>query len=55
MRGWVRWGTVFPNATSIQALVDRFAQHCHVFDIEGPSWRHAHGEALRARTRKKER
>ena len=34
-----QWNTVFPGAACIVALVDRFAQHCHVFDIEADSWR----------------
>lgn len=34
-----QWGTVFPGAASVVALVDRFVQHCHVLDIEGESWR----------------
>lgn len=33
------WGTVFPGAACVGALVDRFTQHCHTFDIEGESWR----------------
>ena len=33
------WGTVFPGAACVVALVDRFTQHCHVFDIDGDSWR----------------
>jgi DNA replication protein DnaC len=33
------WGTVFPGAACVVALVDRFTQHCHVLDIEGDSWR----------------
>jgi DNA replication protein DnaC len=33
------WGTVFPGAACVAALVDRFTQHCHVLDIEGESWR----------------
>lgn len=34
-----QWGTVFPGAACVVALVDRFVQHCHVLDIEGESWR----------------
>jgi DNA replication protein DnaC len=34
-----QWGTVFPGAACIAALVDRFTQHCHVLDIDGESWR----------------
>jgi DNA replication protein DnaC len=33
------WGTVFPGAACVVALVDRFAQHCHVIDIDAESWR----------------
>ena len=34
-----KWGDVFDGATSINAAVDRFAQHCHVVDIDGNSYR----------------
>ncbi len=34
-----QWNTVFSGATCVVALVDRFAQHCHVFDIDADSWR----------------
>jgi DNA replication protein DnaC len=34
-----RWGTVFPGAACVAALVDRFVQHCHVMDIDAESWR----------------
>jgi DNA replication protein DnaC len=37
-----QWGTVFPGAACVVALVDRFAQHCHRVDIVGPSWRDKH-------------
>jgi DNA replication protein DnaC len=33
------WNTVFPGAACVVALVDRFAQHCHVVDIDADSWR----------------
>jgi len=36
------WGTVFPGAACVVALVDRFTQHCHVIDIDGDSWRQRH-------------
>jgi DNA replication protein DnaC len=35
-----QWGTVFPGAACVGALVDRFAQHCVVMDIDADSWRH---------------
>ena len=34
-----QWGTVFHDASCLGALVDRFAQHCHVIDIDAESWR----------------
>lgn len=37
-----QWGTVFPGAACVVALVDRFAQHCHKIDIDAESWRDQH-------------
>lgn len=37
-----QWGTVFPGASCVLALVDRFVQHDHVLDIEAESWREKH-------------
>jgi DNA replication protein DnaC len=37
-----QWGSVFPGAACVVALVDRFAQHCHVLDIDADSWRQKH-------------
>lgn len=37
--GYKQWGTVFGDAPCLGALVDRFAQHCHVVDIDAESWR----------------
>jgi len=37
-----QWGTVFPGAACVVALVDRFAQHCHRVDIDADSWRDKH-------------
>lgn len=34
-----QWGSVFPGASSVAALVDRFVQHCHVIDIDADSYR----------------
>jgi DNA replication protein DnaC len=34
------WGTVFPGAACVVALVDRFTQHCRVIDIDADSGRH---------------
>jgi len=41
-----QWGTVFPGAACLTTIVDRFAQHCHLIDIEADSWR-AHEAQLR--------
>ncbi len=38
-----QWGTVFPGAACVGALVDRFAQHCHRIEIDADSWRDKHG------------
>lgn len=40
--GFKQWGTVFPGAACVVALVDRFAQHCHRVEIIGESWRDKH-------------
>ena len=37
-----QWGTVFSGAACVVALVDRFAQHCHIVDIDADSWRQKH-------------
>lgn len=34
-----QWGTIFPGAACVVAMVDRFAQHCHVIDVDADSWR----------------
>jgi len=34
-----QWGTVFGDAPCLGALVDRFAQHCNVIDVDADSWR----------------
>jgi DNA replication protein DnaC len=40
-----QWGSVFHDASCLGALVDRFAQLCHVIDIDAESWRNK--EALK--------
>ena len=42
-----QWGTMFPGAACVTALVDRFAQHCHVLDIDADSWRQRSGSRRR--------
>ena len=39
-----QWGTIFPGAACVAALVDRFVQHCHTLDIEAESWRQKESE-----------
>jgi DNA replication protein DnaC len=39
-----QWGTIFPGAACIAALVDRFAQHLHTVDIDADSWRQSKNE-----------
>jgi DNA replication protein DnaC len=39
-----QWGTVFPGAACVGALVDRFIQHCHTMDIDADSWRNKEAE-----------
>ena len=43
------WGGVFRDASCLSALIDRFAQHCHVVDIDADSWRQK--ESIRKRKR----
>ena len=38
------WASVFPDATCLGAIVDRFAHHCHTLDVDADSWRNT--EAL---------
>jgi DNA replication protein DnaC len=40
-----QWGTIFPGAACVAALVDRFTESCHVMHIEGESWRQKNGGA----------
>jgi DNA replication protein DnaC len=40
-----QWGTIFPGAACVAALVDRFTENCHVMNIEGESWRQKNGGA----------
>ena len=41
-----QWGTVFPGAACVSALIDRFVQHCHIIDIDADSWRQKESLAL---------
>ena len=46
------WGSVFPGAACVVALVDRFTQHCHVLDIDGDSWRQRPSDPASPATRR---
>jgi DNA replication protein DnaC len=37
-----QWGTVFPGAACVAALIDRFNQHCHKLLITADSWCETH-------------
>lgn len=50
-----QWGTVFGDAPCLGALVDRFAQHCHVLDIDADSWRDKERLEKKGRTRRPRR
>ena len=47
-----QWGEVFDGAGSIHATVDRFAQHCHVIDIQGDSYRQKKPDAAKTARRR---
>jgi len=47
-----QWGSVFHDASCLGALVDRFAQHCHVIDIDAESWRNKETALRRSKSRK---
>jgi DNA replication protein DnaC len=34
-----QWGTIFPGAACVAALVDRFTESCHAIEIDAESWR----------------
>ncbi len=47
------WGTVFPGAACVAALIDRFVQHCHVLDVVGDSHRVKDAEKHRRTSRRR--
>jgi DNA replication protein DnaC len=47
-----QWDTVFPNATSAVALIDRLTHHAEIVTLEGESYRKR--EAEQAQKRKQE-
>ncbi len=53
-KGFKEWNTVFPNATSIAALLDRLTHHADVTVLEGTSYRVRESE-LEAAARKKQK
>lgn len=44
------WGTLFPGAACVGALIDRFVQHCHVMDIDADSYRQKLAQDFPAQT-----
>jgi DNA replication protein DnaC len=50
-----QWGTLFGDAPCLGALVDRFAQHCHVLDIDADSWRDKERLEKKGRSPRKKR
>ena len=50
-----QWGTIFPGAACVAALVDRFAQHLHTVDIDADSWRQSKNEPPPSRPAKAKR
>lgn len=48
-----QWDQVFPSASSLVSLVDRFGEKCHVLDIDGPSWRDKMGQSFRGKPKLK--
>jgi DNA replication protein DnaC len=41
-----QWGTVFPGAACVSAMIDRFVQHCHILGIDAESWRQKESLAM---------
>ena len=39
------WGTIFPNAASVTALIDRLTHHAEIITITGESYRRREAEA----------
>ena len=50
-----QWSTVFPGATCLSPLVDRFAEHCHVVDIDADSYRLRGGNTNKTKAHPKRR
>jgi DNA replication protein DnaC len=50
-----KWGTVFPGATCLSPLIDRFAEHCHVVDIDADSYRQHGPEPVKTKANSKRR
>lgn len=52
-RPFVEWPTVFPNANSVSALVDRLVERCEICKIEGSSYRAKRFQEREAERQKK--
>jgi DNA replication protein DnaC len=47
------WGTVFPNAACVTALIDRLTHHAEIIAISGESYRRREAEATQKARREK--
>lgn len=47
------WPTVFPNATSATALIDRLVHHAEIIALEGDSYRRRDAEAEKKSRKRK--
>ena len=51
------WNEVFPNSTSVVALIDRLVHRAEIVEVDGDSWRlrEAGERANERRTRRRDR
>jgi len=45
------WPTIFPNAATVTALIDRVVHHADIISLEGESYRRRVGESVRKPSR----
>jgi len=45
------WPTIFPNATTVTALIDRIVHHADIISLEGDSYRRRVAESARKPSR----
>ena len=49
------WGTIFPNAACVPALIDRLTHHAEILTVSGESYRRREAEGARKARRPKTR